>query len=196
MSKAKRFPDEPLPPTTHGVVATWWDATLHPRELAGSLARGEPRVSAALYVLVAMVARGAIVAGVTHLQMSQALELFGAADTLDRLFRIALLDSVLAALLSVSAILVAVVFFAFVAKRTVREVLRVRAYGMGPVSYIYAWWVLYRWLREVSPGARRPEAWALMAFTLEWGLAVALGGSLLYPMRDAVLDWLPWLLAT
>lgn len=81
--------------------------------------------------------------------------------------------------------------FSFAAKLPLRQVLRAQAYTLGPISHLYAWWTLYRWLREVQPAARRPEAWALMSFTVEWGLGGVLAHYFGLSLREALLRFAP-----
>ena len=188
MPSTKRFPDDELPPAVHGLLATWWDATFHPSELAASVAKGEPRVAPGTYFGVSLLASCLFAAVINRLQLMYVLETFGASAMLSFFERLRLAELGAGILLYFFAIGVSALLFAAWSQRSLREVIRMRAYGMGPISHLYAWWAMYRWLREVHPGARRPEAWALMGFTVEHGLAIVLAHSFAWPLRDLLLD--------
>lgn len=188
MPSTPRFPDEELPPVVHGPLATWWDATSAPSYLAASLAKGEPRVHPLAYAVAAIAAGGVIAIAVTRVQLTWQLDTFGATDTLPFLEPIVLAERAAHLGLHLLAVMVATALFALSTKVPVRDVLRVRSYTLGPISHLYAWWTMYRWLRERDPDARRPEAWALMSFTMEWGLSLTLAAYVGIPLRDIVLD--------
>jgi hypothetical protein len=132
-----------------------------------------------------------IVVAVTHLQLAWVLARYRAADALWLFERVALADHAANIGLHFVAVMVAALLFARVTTLCAREVLRVRAYTLGPISHLYAWWTMYRWLRERHPAAQRPEAWALMSFTVEWGLSFVLSYYFRTPLQDAVRGILP-----
>lgn len=184
-------PDEAPAQEKHGIVATWWDAVSEPSCLAASLAKGEPRVHPAIFAIIAITVGSMLVVAVTRLQLGSGFEELGLSAQLRFIERFALVDHAAHLGLHLLAMLFAAWLFAFSAKLPLRDVLRARAYTLGPISHLYAWWTMYRWLREVQPAARRPEAWALMSFTLEWGVSLVLAHHFGPLLRDALLDFVP-----
>lgn len=188
MHSTDRLSDDASPLAKHGLLDTWWDATVHPSDLAASVAKGEPRVAPGAYFGAAIVASCLIAAATNRLQLNYLLQTFGASAQLHFFERLRLFELGAALLLYLGAASVSALLFAAWSRRSLGEVLRMRAYGMGPIANLYAWWTMYRWLREVHPVARRPEAWALMSFTVEHGLAVVLVDTFAWPLRDLLLE--------
>lgn len=181
----------PSPRAKRGLVATWWDATVKPSVLAASLANAEPRVHPGVYATAAIVSSAMLAAVVVHVQLSGPFADLGLTHAQRGVERVAFATNFARLGLSLVGITAAVGLFAFASKRSMREALRVRAYTLGPISNLYAWWTLYRWLREAQPGALRPGAYALMSFTVEWGLRFVLTQYFELPLREVLLGILP-----
>lgn len=182
------FPDEDPPPVVHGIFATWWTATFDPREFADSLAQRNPRVSPWVYVPLVTIAGLGLAAGVLYLQVANGFGELGLANQVGPVVCLGLIDVGLRWLMALAAAGLSAAAVGRTTGVAPQDALATRAYATGPVTNLYAWWVMYLWMCAMTPSVRHPARHALLGLSLELGIALALFSTVLDPLRDLLSD--------